>query len=445
VNETDFQLNALRDVMALPGMRQLQEHRVLRAHTDGTHTATFELFRGETAVHYSYLTDPMRFFSRAILPYGSQIAIGGDKGGECSKIGVTFFRGGQLAFAPLVCFTGDDDYDALHVLAQSRTRFVFTGDSEQFSSYTAVLQHLIDTRGAKLNGDWVWLNTVLGLSTPGATFGCCICVSPVRELTTGALRTAEQLQNDMLAASGNPSPDKNHSVMRWPLLSVHATSIVPLPLHIFLGLGNLFINDVYRKLAGDVEINPVIARARAVRAAGYAYGGAQRVFDLTGPELHRWIHKGLASRLKCGHLRVRLLIRGATQYTCELPGVSARQRIAVMERWLAALCRFLLKSDRFSDREIVEFRTLQREIWQRWREITGRAHTPKVHMLAHAVAFAAMHRRLGFFAESQIESSHAQFNRAYDDTHRNVSHIPAERLRRSHVALILPFLAVEQQ
>ena len=147
--------------------------------------------------------------------------------------------------------------------------------------------------------------------------------------------------------------------------------------------------------------------------------------------------KQLQPRVK--HVRVR--VRGELNAVYQFTPPSVTQRILVMERWLAELCHFLLKSDKLSGDEVQWFRTLQHDIWQRWREITDRAPTPKVHMLAHAVAFAVKHRRLGFFAESQIESCHAQFNRAYNHTHHNTSHKPAERLRRSLVAIVLPKLS----
>jgi len=44
---------------------------------------------------------------------------------------------------------------------------------------------------------------------------------------------------------------------------------------------------------------------------------------------------------------------------------------------------------------------------------------------------------LGLLSEAQIEACHAPFNMAYNITHRNSSQNHAERLRRSHVEVIL--------
>jgi len=64
-------------------------------------------------------------------------------------------------------------------------------------------------------------------------------------------------------------------------------------------------------------------------------------------------------------------------------------------------------------------------------------------MLLHAAEFAARHKGLGRYSEARIESGHAEFNTAYLDTHRNSSQDTAERVRRSHVSVILPHVAKE--
>jgi hypothetical protein len=435
----EHHLKHLRGVTAIAGKRQIQQHRRERAPNDGTTTAVFEVFRGDAPVQYAYLSDPRRFVQQHILPYGSRMAIGADKGGDTVKFGVTYMRGAHLTYAPLVVFTGPEDYDAFAGLAESHDCFHFTGDSTDFISYVAVFEWLIREHNAKLNGDWKAINTIVGLSTASATYGCCICLSPVRSLVTGALRSAAQHQADLNAALDEPDPSSNHSVMRLPLLAgLRSSDIVPLPLHIFLGLGNLFIDEVYPALLSKEVVEAAVQKVRGRRAL--SFGGAAREFQLTGPELKRWIDTGAAAGMRIREQRVRFTSADGAPVVRESRGSVVKQRIATMERWLAALCRLLLKSEQFSANEVAELRAVQHDVWNNWHAVTGRAPTPKVHMLAHAVAFAAKHGHLGFYAESQMESSHFRFQYSYDHTHRNASANPPEHLRRALVSLILPLV-----
>ena len=60
-------------------------------------------------------------------------------------------------FAPLLVYEGGDSWLELQdCRAEGLTPF--TGDSASFPHIWAVLQHLIDTRSAFLNGDWPFIN-----------------------------------------------------------------------------------------------------------------------------------------------------------------------------------------------------------------------------------------------------------------------------------------------
>lgn len=52
----------------------------------------------------------------------------------------------------------------------------FTGDSASFPHIYAVLQHFIDTRKAFLNGDWLFINAILGLKAAASHHPCPICI-----------------------------------------------------------------------------------------------------------------------------------------------------------------------------------------------------------------------------------------------------------------------------
>ena len=95
------------------------------------------------------------------------------------------------------------------------------------------------------------------------------------------------------------------------------------------------------------------------------------------------------------------------------------------------------------------FRALMDDIYANWQRVTGDNVFPKLHMLRHAVEFAARHNILGAASEAQIESFHVKFNDLYHKQHRNTSHRPLERVRRclsdAVAALVAPLLLLKFQ
>jgi len=112
-------------------------------------TAAFVIQRAGVDVHFSYLTDPHLFIMKHIA-HSKWLAVGGDKGGAACKVGITYELNGSMTFAPLVVYTGKDDWTGLSVLGQSPTPFRSTVHSTHFSSYIAVLQWLIEWTGSVL-------------------------------------------------------------------------------------------------------------------------------------------------------------------------------------------------------------------------------------------------------------------------------------------------------
>src|SRR4051794_34391972 len=108
-----------------------------------------------------------------------------------------------------------------------------------------VLQHLIDTRGAFLNGDWPFINAVLGLMSPSATHPCPICIVS---------------HNNYLHSSRYRTPADKHS--RHPqqsaLLPIQPERIVPTPLHLFLGISNRIILDAFSELLGRERVQAAL-------------------------------------------------------------------------------------------------------------------------------------------------------------------------------------------
>ena len=241
---------------------------------------------------------------------------------------------------------------------------------------------------------------------------------------------------------GDAVPWANHSLVNMPLLRVPAERIVPLPLHIFLGLANLIILEVYPAMVGEETVRQHVATVKGRHVEGML--GAESVFQLTGPELSRWVKNGHdealarhADTLLRPCARVRFVLGGQRQQQQPLPLTTPATRIRTLGSWLRLLHDQLLHRDQWTPADVDALEAVQQDIWKRWRSMTGRAPTPKVHMLRHTVDFARRFRVLGLLSEAQIEACHAPFNTAYNITHRNSSQNDAERLRRSHVEVIL--------
>jgi len=172
----NHKLTPLRPFLSLPAYSAISRYRTSHAESDGTTTSVCSVTRDGVIIYYSYLTDPLRFI-RINTQASSWMAIGGNTGGQLTKLGVTYETKGQLTrFAPLIVYTGKDDWDGLSVITESNL-FKFTGESSHCHSYMAIFQRLVDAYCAFLNGDWNFINAILGLSTVTATYGCPICLA----------------------------------------------------------------------------------------------------------------------------------------------------------------------------------------------------------------------------------------------------------------------------
>jgi len=177
-----------------------------------TETATF--------VGGAYITDPIA--NLYILCAQSEfLVVGGNCGGGLTKLGVTYAAGEVQKFACLLVYDGGDSWMELQdCRAQGLTRF--TGASASFPHIWAVFQHLIDERGAFLNGDWKFINSVLGLKSPSATHPCPICIVHKNQLNkTARYRNAGDTYSKDFAQEA--------------LLHIKPERIFPTPLHLFLG------------------------------------------------------------------------------------------------------------------------------------------------------------------------------------------------------------------
>jgi hypothetical protein len=378
----------------IPCEQTIIKCKQLLATTHATETGTF--------ASGAYITDPVRFVS-VLCAQSPLLVVGGDTGDGLTKLGVTYLEADKTQqFAALLVYRGKDDYEDLDTLTQPSLT-PFTGDSSAFPHILAVLQRFIDTRNAFLNGDWPFINAVLGLMAPSATHPCPICIIS---------------HKSFLSSSRYRTPADNHSLHsdHSPLLTINPERIVPTPLHLFLGISNRIILDAFSELFGKELVEQSLQQVTTIHSAGS--GGRADVFQLNGPEIRKWIKQKRS---------VTLLAAAA-----DAGGADAATKAthSILSRWLQSLHDHLLHKREWEAKEIEDWRAAVDDIQQHWCAETGQDPFPKLHMLRHSLEFAERHRFLGRASEAQIESYHYKFKRLFHQQHLNMAHDEAERQRR---------------
>jgi hypothetical protein len=267
-----------------------------------------------------------------------------------------------------------------------------------------VLQHFINTRSAFLNGDWPFINAVLGLMSPSATHPCPICIISDKSFTK---------------SSRYRTPADKHSLHpeHSPLLTIIPERIVPTPLHLFLGISNRIILDAFSELFSRELVEETLNKVKTIHSAGCS--GKSDLFKLNGPEIRKWIKKGCTSTLRASAEKEGALT------------ADQKSTYTTLKRWLENLHDHLLHKEDWTAKEIEDWRAAVKDIQDNWCQETGTDAFPQLHMLLHSLEFAERHRFLGRASEAQIESYHAQFNTLFHDHHLNMAHNDAERQRRS--------------
>jgi REP element-mobilizing transposase RayT len=144
-------------------------------------------------------------------------------------------------------------------------------------------------------------------------------------------------------------------------------------------------------------------------------GGKSDLFDLNGPEIRKWIKKGLSEKLR----------EDKEDITAE-----EKATHSVLSRWLQQLHQHLLHKEEWLRDDIEAWSSVVNDIHTYWEAETKQKPFPKLHMLKHSLEFAERHRILGRASETQIESFHSSFNSLLNNNHFNLSHHTPERLRR---------------
>jgi hypothetical protein len=381
----------------IPSEQIIIECKKKLATTNATETSTF--------VNGAHITDPIRFVS-GLCVQSPLLVVGGDAGNGLTKLGVTYVdKEKTQSFAALLVFAGKDNYEDLSDLLEPGLT-PFKGDSVGFSDIFAALQHLINTNmeRAFLNGDWLFINAVLGLKAASAKHPCPICTIS---------------SSNLLGRAQYRKPKDRHS--RHPdhscLLTIDPERIVPTPLHVFLGISNRIILDVFSELLGKEVVEETLKKITTIHSAGC--GGKSDLFDLNGPEIRKWLKKECCTTLLAA--------------AAESGQVTDAQKAthSILTRWLQKLHDNLLHKKEWELKDIEAWRETVEDIQKNWCSETNQQAFPKLHMLRHALEFAERYRFLGRASEAQIESYHYQFKKLFNEHHLNMAHNTPERTRRT--------------
>ena len=392
--------DAIRSVPSLriPCEESMANCKRAAAVTHGTETAAFDTG--------AYLTDPLHFV-RMVTADSPLLVVGGDCGGGHTKLGVTYTEGGKQTFAALLVYADGDDWQALQRLRTAGLT-PFTGASADCADIFAVLQRLLDdpARPALLNGDWLFLNALLGLKAPqSSNHPCPICI-----VRSGNFLSQVPAHVRYRSSSDRLSCHSDHPA----LLRVTPERIVPTPLHVFLGISNRIIFNACKRLAGDAAVAESVARVKTTHSAGC--GGLSDLYQLNGPEITQWLKRNTSATLLSSFPR---------------PTPQQRANATVLLRWMTGLKDSLLSAPHWDPRAVDTWRAFINDLLSHWVEETGDHAFPKLHMLTHSVDFLERYRFLGRASEAQLESFHATFNRLFHRHHNNQGAHTAERHRRS--------------
>jgi hypothetical protein len=249
------------------------------------------------------------------------------------------------------------------------------------------------------------INAIIGIKAASSYHPCPICL--VHKSNFAELGNERQ----RVAHTRNTS-NRNSENMNEPLLSVKPSRIVPIPLHIFLGLCNRIIEDTLAKIVDDDTI--LHQSSLSVKTTSLTpQVGRSRLYSLTGPELVRYIKQEKIYDLynECSY----------DDY---------HEQLEKLQSWMLQLHDNLLTKKQWSEEKLEDWKSFVDELLKDWKTITLTRLTPKCHMLLHIAPFVKQFDHLGKYSESQLESYHAKFAHKQKTNHFNYNNNKEEQLRR---------------
>ena len=382
--------------------------KLLLASEFGTATASF----AKEEMVGAYLLDPLKFVT-LVSKHSPFICVGGDAGSGVTKLGITYLdQSRKQKFAALFVYSDSDHYDKI-----IRTTFPnlspFGGESAQFNNIFSFFQFLINQRQTRqfqvfLNGDWLFMNVVLGLMSPSANYPCPICVVHRQHL----LSTCEprSAANQFDASQGQYTIHPGHRA----LLTIASDHIVPLPLHLLLGIGNKIILTYLKNLFGPIRLERMLQPIKTFHTPGKGGLADMNMYGLNGPEMTKFIKQFTAMDL-----------------FDDVPLDISTTNGEILLKWLEKLHTCLLKKTEWRPTDLHEFEQLVHHMWSQWESTSSLKPFPKLHMLRHAWEFADRFKFLGVASESKIESYHYMHADKQNNHHMNQGRNEAEKQRRS--------------
>jgi hypothetical protein len=388
--------------------KKIAAFKVLLANDFGTRTASFET----EEIVGAYLTDPLKFLSLVSL-HSPFICIGGDAGGGVTKLGVTYLdENKKQKFAAVFVYADTDHYDAIMKTTKPGLS-PFTGDSVDCRHIFHVFQTLIEQRQTRqslvfLNGDWVFLNVVLGLMGPSANYPCPICVVHRKRLLS--IAEPRSAANRFDARQGQYTIHPGHK----PLITISPDSIVPIPLHLLLGIGNKIILHYLKNLFGSARMELLLTPIKTFHTPGKGGLADLNMYGLNGPEITRFLRK-----------------LAPLDLFDDMPLDIDTTSSEILLEWLKKLHDCLLQKAEWKPNDLDDFQQLVHNMWDNWERTSTLRPFPKLHMLRHAYEFAERHKFLGLASESKIESYHHIHADKQHNHHMNLGRKEAEKQRRS--------------
>jgi len=209
-------------------------------------------------------------------------------------------------------------------------------------------------------------------------------------------------------------------VTAYPLFPFLNEHVVPLPLHIYLGLGKQLMDMVDEELVNELDHDDFAALMERCKGtplniySGQKYSSIQ---SFNGGELKKLVDAP----------DLPLLID-------RLADEERRVYFHILHQSVQSLRPFLLSNDTLESQQLDEFNELVNLIGDAWPRRQERVK-PKVHMLFHCVAFAREHNALGRYGEAAIESSHHDVHFKFEE-HGNNGRYFISKQRRMHSDII---------
>jgi hypothetical protein len=367
----------------------------------------------------AYVCDPIKLIKH-LTKDSPFLAVGGDCGGGIIKFGFSYQNEDKtLEFCPIYLIYGKENLDTF--LQLRGDYYPFIGESEKYKDIYSILQYFIDNNKAFLNGDWKFLNMILGIQSPNCTYPCPICIVSIDNF------------NSITNYPARLSTDKHSRIENHiPLLTIATDRIVPLPLHLYLGIGNRILDKVFKTstIINQSSLEQCISSIKTTHKRGC--GGLSDIHELNGNELNNIIKKPILNNL----IQSSIYSSGISTRNQQVSTTTEVHHLTTSLEWMKELKNILLNKDEFEEKEINKFTKTINEIITQWSTITNDNPFPKIHMLKHASEFLQENKFLGLVNESAIESCHAICNTYYYDHHSNCGNNTNTRLLRTLESII---------